>query len=208
MVSPFQSRRQAISGIVGVAGALIGTRSWGDEKQAPAPISEWVCEQVWSCYDRRSGNEIERCPTNPSGLCEELITGKGPTEEAAIANLNINAATRMGPKCAANGGAIAKAKGPRNCTAPDLVGKLDKVGMVCCSGFHAVSSFRISLPNCTSYDLGFDGYGTRRIAALRDARAAAEIFAASICGRICCKLASVVKPCCERPVVRSCSSCG
>jgi hypothetical protein len=206
MVSPFQSRRQAIGGIVGVAGALIGTRSWGDEKQAPAPTSLWVCEQVWSCYDRRSGQEV-MCGSPPVS-CEVTIYGKGPTEDAAKANLALNAVMYMGPKCALNGGTVAKAKGPRNCTAPDLVGKLDKVGMVCCSGFHAVSSFRISLPNCTSYDLGFDGYGTRRIAALRDARAAAESFAALICGRICCKLASVVKPCCERPVVRSCSSCG
>lgn len=206
MLSPLHSRRQILGGIAGAGAALICRRSWGDEKVVPDP--NWHCEQVWSCFDRNTGKPVN-CPNPSSNSCEQKIYGQGLTKDLAVQDLNNNAANMMGPKCARNGGAIAKASSAMSCTPPNFQGeKLAETRMVCCNGFHAMSSFRISLPNCKIVDIAFDGCGVRRIVALRDARLKAEQFAASICGRICCKLGSVVTPCCERPVVLGCSSCG
>jgi hypothetical protein len=207
MSNPSHSRRRVLGGMVGAAGALNWRRSSGDEKEVATTISQWKCEQVWSCYNYQNGYEIS-CPPPANGSCRTKIEGWGATEDAAVADLNRRVADYMGPKCSGLR-AIPKAYSPRSCTAPELAGQPQSNSrMVCFNGYHAISSFKISLPNCKTIDMAFDGYGTRRVSALRDARNEAELFAASVCGRICRKLNSLVEPCCQRPAVPNCSSCG
>jgi hypothetical protein len=208
MSSGTHSRRSILGGMVGAAAALISRRSSGDEKTTAPATDQWKCTQVWSCYDYRYPDREIYCPPPNNNSCEYEFTGWGLTEEDAVADLNRKAALIWGPKCAMKS-AVAKPKTPRYCTPPAVIpSEPSSIKMVCCSGYCASSSFRISLPGCLQVVIAFDGYGSRRISALRDAREKAEKFAASIQGRICCKVHSVVKPCCQRPVVVGCASCG
>lgn len=207
MLSRFHSRRKVLGGIVGAVAALCCRRSSGDEKPKAPATDQWTCTQIWSCYDYRSPDREIYCPPPNNYSCQKPLTGYGATKEAAVADLNMKA-MKFAQECAKRS-AVAKEKEQRICNDPSVVpSEPSKIRMVCCSGYCASSSFRILLPDCSHVDIAFPGYGNRRISALRDAREKAELFAASIHGRICCKLNSVVNPCCQRPVVVGCASCG